>query len=36
MGVTSSAPIKEKIGTAVSYAEVKLVMQWMEKEKAVQ
>ena len=33
IGGTSSAPIKEKIGTAVSYAEVKLVMQWMEKQK---
>ncbi len=36
IGGTSSAPIKEKIGTAVSYAEVKLVMQWLEKEKAEQ
>jgi len=33
IGGTSSAPVKDKIGTAVSYAEVKLVMQWMEKEK---
>ncbi len=35
IGGTSSAPIKDKIGTAVSYAEVKLVMQWMEKEKGL-
>ena len=34
VGGTSSAPVKDKIGTAVSYAEVRLVMQWMEKEKA--
>ncbi len=32
IGGNSSAPIKDKIGTAVSYAEVRLVMQWMEKE----
>jgi hypothetical protein len=32
IGGNSSAPIKEKIGTSVSYAEVKLVMQWMELE----
>lgn len=32
IGGNSSAPIKDKIGTAVSYAEVRLVMQWLAKE----